>query len=294
MRGLFAALMVSTAALCAPATAFAQEDVYDPWEGFNRRMFAVHEVIDQNVLEPIAEGYRAVTPQPVRGSVTNFLRNLKAPVVFANDVLQGEPERAATTFARFGLNTTAGVLGIFDPATSVGLERHDEDFGQTLAVWGVPSGPYLWVPVLGPTTLRDGTGRVVDNAFDPMNYAEFDGDDTFRATRGVATGVSAREAVLEAVDDVRQNSVDPYVTFRTTYGLWRHSAIQNGRRNVQDLPEFEDIVVDEAESFSPPSDAATENSDVTGDTDETAQGAEDPEKAEPDEGDRILFKGVKT
>lgn len=238
MRGLVSALMVSAACLCMPAIAHAQENVSDPYEGFNRQMFAVHEAIDKAVLEPVARGYRFITPSPVRSGVSNFLHNLHSPVIFANDVLQGEPERAGVTFARFGLNTTVGVLGVFDPASHLGLERHDEDFGQTLAVWGAESGPYLWIPLFGPTTVRDGFGSVVDIALDPFTWAEYDNKGAITTTRVVVSGVSTREELLDSVDDVRRNSIDPYVTFRTTYGLLRYSAIQNGRSDVQQLPDF--------------------------------------------------------
>jgi phospholipid-binding lipoprotein MlaA len=213
----------------------------DPWEGFNRNMFAVHEGVDQAVLEPVARGYRAITPSPVRSGVLNFLRNLRGPVIFANDVLQGEFSRAGTTAARFGLNTTIGIAGVFDPATSMGLERHDEDFGQTLAVWGVDPGPYIFVPLLGPTSVRDGAGRIIDIAFDPLTWAEFDEADEVRIGRTLMAGVAAREQVLETVDDIRRDSLDPYVTIRSSYQLLRESAVQNGETNVQDLPEFEGI-----------------------------------------------------
>jgi len=229
------------ACLAAPAIANAQEAQSDPWESFNRDMFAVHESVDRAVLEPVARGYRAITPRPVRRGVLNFLRNLRAPVIFANDMLQGEFGRAGTTAARFGLNTTIGVAGVFDPATSVGLERHDEDFGQTLAVWGVESGPYIFVPLLGPTTVRDGAGRIVDIVFDPLTWAEFDEVDQVRVGRTLLASVAARELVLETVEDIRRDSPDPYVTIRSSYGLLRESAIQNGPADVQDLPEFEDI-----------------------------------------------------
>lgn len=255
MRG---ALAVLTLAAClAPAAAFAQDapapetapvaaapiephDDGDPWEGFNRAMFAAHEVADRAVLEPVARGYRAVTPSPVRNSVRAFLRNLQSPVIFANDLLQGEFERAGRTVVRFGLNSTVGFLGLFDPATGLGIERHDEDFGQTLGVWGVDSGPYIFIPLLGPSTLRDGAGRIVDNAFDPFNYAQFENVETFRAARGAIGAVSARESVLDAVEGIRRDSMDPYASIRTSYLLLRQSAVQNGRGNVQDLPDFED------------------------------------------------------
>lgn len=239
MRVLSIATLLATASLVTPAC--AQDAVYDPLEGTNRRLFAVHEAIDQAVLEPVARGYRAITPSPVRAGVTNFLRNLKSPVILVNDVLQGEAGRAGTTVARFGVNTTIGVLGLFDPATGMGLERHDEDFGQTLGVWGVDSGPYLFIPVLGPTNLRDGLGRIVDIAFDPFTHAEFDGDDTFRVTRTVVGGISTRESLLETVDDIRATSTDPYTTYRSSYDLLRESSIRNGPANVQDLPDFDEI-----------------------------------------------------
>ena len=241
MRGLLLALGVVAACIGAPSGARAQDNVNDPFEGANRGLFAAHEAVDQAVIEPIARGYRAVAPEPMRNGVVNFLRNLRAPVIFANDVLQGEFARAGVTAARFGVNTTIGVLGALDAAEGMGLERHNEDFGQTLAVWGMAEGPYIFVPILGPTNLRDGAGRIIDMALDPLAWAEFDGYAGARAARGLATGVSARERLLETVDGVRRDALDPYVSIRTSYGLLRASAIQNGRNDVQDLPEFEEI-----------------------------------------------------
>lgn len=261
MRALVSVLTFA-ACIAAPAVAFAQETpqdaappaaeatpiaaetapaVSDPWEGMNRDLYGIHDGIDKAVLEPVARGYRAATPGFFRVGVRNFLHNLRSPVIFANDVLQGQFSRAGVTAARFGVNTTIGIGGVLDPAESMGLERHDEDFGQTLAVWGVPSGPYLFIPIVGPTTVRDGVGSLVDLAIDPLNYLDGDDADTFRISRGVATGLSAREEVLDTVDGIRATSVDPYVTIRTSYGLLRQSAIQNGPANVQDLPDFETI-----------------------------------------------------
>lgn len=254
MRGLLSALSF-TACLATPALALAQEapavtpeaaateqaDAGDPWEGFNRSMYGIHDGVDRAVLEPVARGYRAVTNEPIRNGVVNVLRNLRAPVIFANDVLQGEFSRAGTTAVRFGVNTTLGIAGIFDPAHSMGLEYHDEDFGQTLAVWGVASGPYVFVPLVGPTTVRDGAARVVDIALDPLTWADFDEADDVRLARTILSGVAAREALLDTVDDIRRDSLDPYVTIRTSYGLLRESAIQNGPADVEELPEFESI-----------------------------------------------------
>lgn len=238
--------------LAAPSVAFAQE-ANDPWEGFNRDLYAVHDSVDRAVLEPVARGYRAVTPRPVRQGVLNFLRNLRGPAIFANDVLQGEPERAGVTAARFSVNSTIGILGIFDPAARMGLERHDEDFGQTLGVWGVGPGPYIFIPVMGPSNVRDLSGRIVDNVFDPFTWARGEDAGIARGTRGALTGISTREQLLDSIEDIRATSMDPYVSIRSSYGLLRESAIQNGRSDVQDLPEFD-------ESFAPTEQAPAEPS----------------------------------
>jgi phospholipid-binding lipoprotein MlaA len=247
-------IMAATACLAVPAGAAAQERVYDPYEGFNRSMFGVHESLDKAVFEPVARGYRAATPGFFRAGVRNFLRNLGSTVTLANDVLQGEGSRAGVTLARLGVNSTIGVLGLMDPASDMGLERHTEDFGQTLAVWGAPSGAYFFVPVLGPTNVRDAAGRVVDMAFYPLTWANYENEGAVRVTVTGLGAVSARESVIEAVEDLHQSSLDPYVSYRTTYGLFRYSAIQNGRRNIQDLPDFEamDEFGDEADFSAPP------------------------------------------
>ncbi len=251
MRSMIAATAIAVACVCTAAPARAQEMVYDPYEGMNRHLFAAHEAIDKAVLEPVARGYRRIAPRPVRSGVDNFLHNLTSPVILVNDLLQGEVRRAGVTVARFGVNSTVGVFGVFDPARDMGLERHDEDFGQTLAVWGVPSGPYLFIPVLGPTNLRDGAGRIVDIVIDPLNWNDFDGDDTVRVTRAVATGVSGREELLDEVADLRATSLDPYTTIRSSYGLLRYSAIQNGHGGAPALPTFEEIPQDETPPPTP-------------------------------------------
>lgn len=252
MRGLVSVLAL-TACLAVPSMASAQQAATseaapvhgeanaDPWQGLNRNLFGIHQAVDHAVLGPVARGYRAVTPRPLRTGVVNFLRNLKAPVVFANDVLQGEVNRAGSTAGRFAINTTIGIGGIFDPAESMGLEHHDEDFGQTLAVWGMPSGPYLFVPLLGPSTVRDSAGRIVDVAFDPLTWVGGDDIDTARTARTVIAGVAQREILIEQIDSLEGQGGDTYVAYRSAYEVAREAAIQNGRADVQDLPEFEDI-----------------------------------------------------
>lgn len=247
------AFLLSCAAVaCFTSPALAQEagapvsevTVNDPAEGFNRSMYGVNDTLDRALLEPTAKAYRAVTPGFFRTGVRNFLRNLRGPVIFANDVLQGEFARAGTTAGRFGVNTTIGLLGVIDIADDVGLERHDEDFGQTLAVWGVGAGPYLYLPLIGPTTVRDGAGMIVDVALSPLTWAEFDGDDEFMAARTVLGAVSTREELIETVQSLRETSIDPYVSVRSAYSLTRESAIRNGLQDVQDLPDFDPIPSD--------------------------------------------------
>ncbi|MGE3141899.1 MAG: VacJ family lipoprotein [Hyphomonadaceae bacterium] len=215
--------------------------ISDPFEGFNRSMYRFNDALDRAVLEPVAKGYRAVTTGPVRAGVRNFLRNLSSPVVFVNDALQADAPRAGVTAGRFAINTTVGVLGVFDPAEHAGLHRHEADFGQTLGVWGVGSGPYLYLPLLGPSSVRDGVGRIVDIAFDPFTWSKFDGDDEFRATRTVVGAVSTREVLIEPVEELRASSIDPYVTVRSLYGSLRESAVRKGRQDVQDLPDFDEM-----------------------------------------------------
>lgn len=243
-------LLSFVAAACLATPAYAQDGIDDPAEGWNRSMYSINDAVDRAVIEPVARGYRFITPSPVRAGVRNFMRNLQGPVILANDLLQGEFSRAGNTAGRFAINTTFGVAGLIDVAEEVGIEHHDEDFGQTLAVWGVPAGPYVYLPLLGPSNVRDSAGRVVDVALNPLTWAQFEGDDEFMATRSVLGAISTREELIEPIEDVRNNSIDPYVTIRSTYALTRESAVRNGLQDVQDLPEFEQIPADEtAPSF---------------------------------------------
>lgn len=210
----------------------------DPWEKVNRKVFAFNTAVDSAVLEPVAKGYRAVTPKFARTGVSNLLSNLRAPVTVANALLQGEGKRASVTAARFGVNSTVGVVGLFDVADALGLDQHQEDFGQTLGVWGVKPGIYLMLPFLGPSTARDLVGDVVDNAFHPLTYANGEDAPAVRGGLAALSVVSARESAIETIDDLRANSPDPYVTIRSVYGQSRESAIRNGRQNVEDLPDF--------------------------------------------------------
>jgi len=170
-----------------------------------------------------------VQVQPVRDGVHNFLQNLRAPIIFANDVLQGSPGRAGTTLARAIINSTLGVLGFGDPAAALGFEQHDEDFGQTLAVWGVGEGPYVMLPLFGPSNPRDVVGKVVDFFLDPINWwASNTEQDWIPITRAVVTGIDARDQLWDVLDDLERTSIDFYAAIRSLYRQRRGDEIRNG------------------------------------------------------------------
>lgn len=200
----------------------------DPLEPANRVSYEVHDAIDRAVLEPAARGYRAVVPAPVRTGIGNALANLRSPVTLLNDLLQGEGERARITLGRFMVNTVLGLGGVFDLGRTWGVPGHTEDFGQTLAVWGVGEGPYLFVPLLGPSNPRDLAGTAVDFAADPVGYfGQGAIVDALNWTRVGLTVLDTREGLIETVDGLRQGSLDPYATIRSGYRQRRAAQIRN-------------------------------------------------------------------
>jgi phospholipid-binding lipoprotein MlaA len=214
------------ALLASSGPARAQGDEDDPLEPMNRVFFEFNLFLDGLLLEPLARMYRFAAPQFFRDAVNNFLDNLNTPVVLANDILQGEPYRAEQTLGRFMLNTIMGVGGLVDVGGMLGMpERHEEDFGQTLAVYGVGPGPYLVLPLLGPTNPRDTFGFVVDFAFDPLTYV---------APRDIALArfgtdlLTFREQNIEAIDELKRTSIDLYAATRTLSRQLRESEIRNG------------------------------------------------------------------
>lgn len=213
----------------------------DPWEGFNRKMFALNDGLDRNLMVPAAKAYRTVTHKKQRKGVRNFLANLRTPVVLVNDLLQGEFGRAGDTLGRFVINSTIGFGGMGDPAERLGIAQHSEDFGQTLAVWGVESGPYLVLPFLGPTTVRDGFGAAVDMTADPAFWISTDPALYYRLSRGGVGVVSAREPLIEPLQSIRADSLDYYASLRSFYLQARKREISNGRTNFEDLPDIGDF-----------------------------------------------------
>jgi phospholipid-binding lipoprotein MlaA len=222
----------------------------DPIEPFNRGVYQVNRVLDVFFLKPAAGWYRLLTPPPVQTAISNFLRNLRSPVVLANDLLQGEFERAGNTSMRFAINSTIGVAGLSDPAANwFDIPRHDEDFGQTLAVWGVDEGPFLMLPVIGPSNPRDAAGLAVDNALlDPLGTFSLwlIDNETLTLLSRVRTGmtvIDARARNYEALEDIEKNTLDPYAALRSLYRQFRAKEISQGRaEGTPDLPGFEDDI----------------------------------------------------
>jgi phospholipid-binding lipoprotein MlaA len=201
----------------------------DPFELLNRFTFAFNMALDTLVFQPVAATYRFFLPAEVRNSVRNTVRNLRSPLILINDVLQGEMERAETTLVRFLVNSTMGVLGLFDVAADMGYPYHDEDFGQTLGAHGMGEGFYLVLPVLGPSNPRDGIGILVDIYLDPMFYAAEAADiEDFLLARTLAEGIDKRARNIETIEDLKRDSIDFYARVRSLYRQSRANEINNG------------------------------------------------------------------
>ena len=198
----------------------------DPLEPMNRYFFEVNRGLDELVLKPASAAYNAALPDPIQDNVRSFINNLRTPIILANDLMQGEGDRAYITVSRFIVNTSIGLLGLFDVATEIGLDYHDEDFGQTMAVAGVGSGPYLMLPLLGPTNPRDLVGKVVDFAFDPLTYV---GGTDARLARTSVDTVDYRNRNKEAIEALEEGSLDFYATVRDASRQRRKDEIRNRR-----------------------------------------------------------------
>lgn len=213
------------------------EQINDPLEPMNRAIFDFNQVVDKALLKPVAQGYRAVVPPYGRDRVRDFLNNLRSPLILANDVLQGDPDRAMQTLMRFAFNTGFGIGGLFDVAGPGGIPYHDEDFGQTFAVWGIGEGPYLVLPILGPSNPRDTTGLAIEWLADPFsNWMDNTGRDWAMWTRTGTAGVDKRESLLDTLDEVERTSLDYYSAIRALYRQRRDNDITNGNGKDADKP----------------------------------------------------------
>jgi phospholipid-binding lipoprotein MlaA len=214
------------ALLVATGCATTAEDPRDPLEGYNRAMFAVNDTVDWALFKPVARAYKWVTPAPLRGMVRNFFANLEDPFIGVNNMLQGKFLDGWGDWARFAFNTVFGVLGINDVASEMGLEKHNEDFGQTFGVWGAGDGAYLVLPFFGPSTLRDTGGLVLDLAADPVSrHRPVDESNAATAMRIV----SRRADLLDASRVLEEAAFDKYLFMRDAYLQRRRSLIYDGR-----------------------------------------------------------------
>lgn len=223
MQKVVLALFALLLAGCATVPS-GKRDPRDPWEGFNRASYKFNDALDRAIAKPVAKGYKKVTPRVVRTGVSNFVSNLGTLTTVVNDVLQGKMKQAGHDSGRFLLNSTLGLAGLFDPASAAGLERNDEDFGQTLGKWGVKSGPYLMLPILGPSTVRDTFARIPDQFTYPVNYLEDD------STRIIIRGVDFLDlrAGLLDLEPQLEKSYDKYAFIRNAWLQRREFQVKDG------------------------------------------------------------------
>lgn len=214
---------------------------HDPWERLNRSIYKFNDAADRAIMKPIARGYSAVLPEPVRQCVTNFSRNLLTPLYSVNNFLQGKPKEGTGELFRLAINSTVGIGGLFDVAAMNGIESHPEDFGQTAAVWGVPAGPYVVVPFLGPQTLRDAVALPLDIQMDPLYHYKVS---SVRDRLYVLRLINLRANLLP-LEDLLKDSADPYVTMRESFLQNREFAIYDGDPPSDDDEFFDEFLEDE-------------------------------------------------
>lgn len=219
----------------------------DPWEKLNRNIYTFNDTVDRYSLKPIAKGYKAIFPQFMRTGVSNLSRNLAEPVSILNNLLQGKPLRSMNDLSRFVLNSTVGVAGLIDWGTMAGLERSGEDFGQTLAVWGVPSGPYVVIPILGPSTMRDALTIPVDILTDAGSWID---SSSIRDPLYIVRTIDLRHRLLTA-EGFLDDSKDPYVTIRESFLQNRTFEIYDGNPPFEDdfYDDFDDDFEDDLDGF---------------------------------------------
>ena len=214
-------------------TSYVEDEIYDPFEPINRSIFSFNNAADKIILEPVAKGYKKL-PSPVQTGISNFLNNLKMPLVIVNQLLQGQGNNAVDSTGRFLVNTTAGVFGLIDVADKIGLEQAQEDFGQTLAAWGIGDGFYIVLPIFGPSNVRDTAGMALTYVADPVNsYAINEGEAWILPLRTATNAVDQRSKIIDEVNALRNNSVDYYAAVRSSYYQNRKAAILNIDDNTQ-------------------------------------------------------------
>ena len=246
-------------------------DPKDPLQAYNRVMFAFNEKADQYALKPVAKAYRFITPKPVQFVVGNFFSNLGDLWTGFNNLLQGKGKAAASDTARFFVNSTLGFLGFADVATELGLEKHNEDFGQTLGWWGVPSGPYFVIPLLGPSTIRDAASRPVDTYGQP--YMWQDGHDALKWSLWTVDKVHTRASLLDAENALNDAALDKYTLMRDGWLARRRNQVYDG--DPPDEDDAADPYGDDPYADDPYADDPTKDESDGGDSTQGGAGAAD-------------------
>lgn len=256
-KAVVSALVISGVVACFPTNAMGEpEEPYDPLESVNRGIFDFNDTLDVYAIEPVSRTYRDNVPDFLQTGISNFFLNLRYPSYLVSDILQGKFEQALEHTGRFLVNTTVGIVGLVDVAEDIGLPDHEEDFGTALAYHGVPAGPYLVLPILGPSNVRDGVGRIVDGFLDPIGWIYYSS-----ASSGVKLGVSAtalgvklvstRAGLLQAVETAKESSLDYYLFTQGAYYQYRHGVITDGAEmnelaeNTESQQALEDALIDE-------------------------------------------------
>ncbi len=207
----------------------------DPWESWNRGVYKFNDKVDRAIAKPVAKTYVRIVPHPIRTGVSNFFANLDTPTVMINDALQGKLRAAANDLGRFLLNSTVGLAGILDPATPAGLDKNNEDFGQTLGHWGVHPGPFVELPIFGPSDVRDVSGKLVDTYTDPRQYIK---NNYIRYGLFLPSLVNTRAALLP-LDETLKNVYDPYAFIRDAYLQRRAYLVSDGKSTGEALVDPE-------------------------------------------------------
>ncbi|WP_215397936.1 MlaA family lipoprotein [Rheinheimera oceanensis] len=216
-------------------------DSRDPLETINRPLWDFnHDILDRYLLRPATVGYMTVVPKPARKGLVNVASNLSEPASFLNGTLQAKPDRAAISAGRFLVNSTLGLFGLFDVATSIGLVAQDEDFSQTLAVWGVGDGPFLMLPALGPTTVRGTAGGLVDNLYFPLGLL----NTPLTFTRAAINALDSREQLM-SMEKMLEESLDPYAFVKESYYQYQLFKIYDGNPPKQEEPEVDESIFDD-------------------------------------------------
>jgi phospholipid-binding lipoprotein MlaA len=243
LAAMVGALVIGGAPAASAAEAHAPGD---PWEKLNRFGYAVEGALDRVVIHPISVLFRNIAPGQIGHGIHNLIVNLSEPNAFVNDMLQGRVKRAGVPAGRFLTNSTIGLLGLFDVATHLGMVHHDNEFGVTLGVWGAGPGPYMYVPLIGPTTVRDVIGAGIDALIDPIHWASYANRPEISIARGVVSGLDKRVMTEAQLNALLSDAADPYATLRSVYLQNKEGEIHGQVVPLEGLPSFDDPAAEPA------------------------------------------------